>query len=104
MIPTIGRIVHYRMSKENAEAINRRRAHTRSHIDAHRSNANGVQVHVGNDVSEGDAFPLMITRVWGNQPDCYVNGQVMLDGNDLFWATSVKVGEGPGTYSWPTRA
>lgn len=34
-------------------------------------------------------------------PRNYVNGQVFLDGNDVYSATSVKVGTGPRTYSWP---
>lgn len=101
MSPTIGRIVHYRLSETDAEAINRRRDHARKHMEVHRANANGVQVHVGNRVEAGEAFPLVITQVWGGDPDSLVNGQVMLDGNDLFWATSVGVGEGPGTWSWP---
>jgi hypothetical protein len=103
MKPTIGRIVHYRLSAQDAEAINRRRNHAFNHRDAHHANANGVQLHQGNSVSEGDVYPMMITRVWGNEPTSYVNGQVMLDGNDLHWATSVQVGEGPRTFSWPKR-
>ncbi len=102
-IPSIGRIVHYRLSAKDAEAINRRRQHAREHLDEHRANSNGVQIHAGNSVNEGDQFPLIITRPWGDQPDSLVNGQVLLDGNDLFWATSVKVGDGPGTFSWPAR-
>ena len=104
MIPTIGRIVHYRLGAQDAEAINRRRSHARAHLNEHRDNSNGVQIHVGNDVKEGDAFPMIITRVWGDTPTSAVNGQVFLDGSDLFWGTSVCVGEGPRTFSWPTRA
>ncbi len=103
MIPTIGRIVHYRLRPSDAEQINRRREDARQHIDAHRENANGVQVHTGNDVQEGDVYPMVITQIWGDQPTSAVNGQVMLDGNDLFWATSTCCGEGPGTWSWPPR-
>ncbi len=69
----------------------------------HRENANGVQVHVGNPVREGDAYPMLITRVWGNEPESMVQGQVFLDGNDALWITSVAVGTGPRTYAWPTR-
>lgn len=105
--PAIGRIVHYRLSFDDAVAINRRREHARRHISEHAANANGVQVHVGNDVREGETYPMMITNVLGSphrqHPNSPINGQVMLDGNDLFWATSVWLGEGPGTFSWPQR-
>jgi hypothetical protein len=104
MIPTIGRIVHYRLTAQDVEAINRRRAHALAHMNEHRENANGVQIHVGNGTDEGDAYPMIITQVWGDQPDSVVNGQVFMDGNDLLWATSVGVGVGPGTWRWPTRS
>jgi hypothetical protein len=47
---------------------------------------------------------MIIVAVHGTTPDALVNGQVFLDGNDTFWATSVGVGEGHGTFSWPTRS
>lgn len=103
-VPTIGRIVHYRLSAQDAEAINRRRADAREHRDQHTGNATGVVIHVGNSVEEGETYPTMITRVWGSTPESAVNGQVMLDGNDLYWVTSVACGEGPGTFSWPVRS
>ena len=103
--PTIGRIVHYRLSAADAEAINRRREHAQAHLDEHRANSNGVQVHVGNRAAEGDVFPMVITRVWQpGESEGHVNGQVLLDGNDLLWVTSVNVGSGPRTFSWPERA
>ena len=100
-IPTIGRIVHYRLTAEDAEKINRRRTDAQANMDRHREHKTGAQVHVGNVVVEGHCFPMMIVQVWGNTEESAVNGQVMLDGNDLFWATSRCVGEGPGTFSWP---
>ncbi|MHB9075810.1 MAG: hypothetical protein ACYC6G_20095 [Desulfobaccales bacterium] len=103
-VPTIGRTVLFRLTKEQAKAINRRRFHAHAHLDEHIANSNGVQIHVGNEVKEGDAFPMVITRVWGDTPQCCVNGQVMLDGNDLFWVTSTQVGEGPNTFSWPQKS
>ena len=48
-------------------------------------------------------YPLVITRVWGDQEGSAVNGQVLLDGNDTFWATSRNEGEGPGFWSVPPR-
>jgi hypothetical protein len=98
-VPTIGRIVHYCLRLQDSVAINRRRSHAQAHMQEHRDNCNGVQIHVGNPVAEGQMFPMMITAINNGS----VNGQVLLDGNDLFWATSVKEGEGPGTYNWPVR-
>lgn len=98
-VPSIGRIVHYTPGKEDAEAINRRRFQVNEQV----ANFKGVQIHAGNEVKEGDVFPMMITRIWGDTPESCVNGQVFLDGNDLFWVTSAQVGEGPRTYCWPIR-
>lgn len=111
-IPTIGRIVQYRLSMDDADAINRRRTDGAS-IAARMKYGDdpqlkawpaGAQAHIGNGVKEGDTFPMLITRTWGSTPEAAVNGQVFLDGNDVLWATSVCVGEGPRTFSWPTRA
>ena len=104
MNPTIGRIVHFTLSANDADVINKRRRDAVQHLAEHRENSDGSVIHTGNSVSEGDVYPLIITRVWGNSPESYVNGQVLLDGNDTYWATSVAVGEGPHTFAWPTRA
>ena len=88
-IPSIGRIVCYRLSADDVAQINRRRP--------------TFQAYIGNSVAEGDTFPMLITRVWGSTAESAVNGQVFLDGTDVFWATSVVVGEGPRTFSWPSR-
>ena len=109
-IPTIGRIVHYRLSADDAAQINRRRTTGKSIADRMAYGTDplkawpaGAQAHIGNDVAEGDVFPMHIVKVWGPTATSAVNGQVMLDGTDTFWATSRTVGEGPGTFSWPTR-
>lgn len=107
MVPTIGRIVHYTLSTSDAEQINRRR--TNGHSIRERMEAEpkqwpaGAQAHIGNDAKEGQVFPMLITKVWGETPESSVNGQVYLDGNDVLWATSVSVGEGPHTFQWPAR-
>jgi len=96
---SIGRIVHYRLNADDADQINRRRI-------GRRPTANdvawpqGAVAHVGNMVHENDVFPMIITRVWDTD---HINGQVFLDGNDLYWATSRKFGDQPGTFCWPTR-
>lgn len=93
MFPTIGRIVHYRLTANDAETILARRAATRGQS-------------IGNTPHEGQVVPLIITAVW---PEEYagnarlghheegtkydgpegVNGQVLLDGNDSLWVTSI---------------
>ena len=98
--PSIGRIVHYALSEQDVVATNKRRDDSRRHLAEHRENSNGVQIHVGNPVAEGDVYPMLITRVWN---DTLVQGQVFLDGNDTLWATSVGEGIGPRTYAWPPR-
>lgn len=103
--PSIGRIVHYTLSEADAEAINRRRADAARSMADHRQTADGSQVHVGNQVREGEAYPMVITRVWGGTG---VNGQVLLDGNDTYWATSRAhddegAGYVGGTWHWPPR-
>lgn len=114
--PSIGRIVHYRLSADDAAQINRRR--TTGHSIAERMKIQisqvecvtpllgwptGAQAHIGNEAKEGDVFPMLIVKLWGDTATSCVNGQVFLDGNDVLWATSVAVGEGPRTFSWPVR-
>lgn len=112
--PTIGRIVHYTLTEQDAVAINQRRADavrpqlvpaedggtTQKRLAEQRL---GAVIHAGNQVAEGDVYPLVITRVWNETPGT-VNGQILLDGNDTYWATSRTPGEGPGFYAWPTRS
>jgi hypothetical protein len=105
-IPSLGRNVHYVLSATDVAQINRRRTNGSS-IAARMKEVPpawpaGAQAHIGNDVHEGDVYPMMVTRVWGPYADSLVNGQVFLDSNDVFWATSVKVGNSPGTFHWPT--
>lgn len=102
-IPTIGRVVHYRLSTQDIEQINRRRTNSKSIADRIPENRwpAGAQAHIGNEAKEGDVFPMLIVKCWGDTATSSVNGQVFLDGNDVFWATSRSVGNQPGTFSWP---
>ncbi|MDP9185616.1 MAG: hypothetical protein M3O29_08120 [Actinomycetota bacterium] len=104
--PSIGRIVHYKISEQDAVQINKRRA------DAKNLNAAGVtlasqglgpQIHIGNGVQAGDVYPAMIVRTWGGTRGSSVQLQVFLDGNDTFWATSVSEGDGERNWQWPPR-
>ena len=124
-IPSIGRIVHYRLSAQDVGEITRRRTTGKSiaerlkwgvvgrhndAIPAHSEDGSvrawpaGAQAHIGNEVHEGDVFPMLIVRIWGSAATSAVNGQVFLDGNDVYWATSRIVGDQPGTFSWPVRS
>lgn len=90
MTPSIGRTVRYMLSAQDAQEINRRRTtgaaiHDRMAVDKWPL---GAQAHVGNEVKAGDVFPMVIVRVWGDDPVSAVNGQVLLDGTDVYWATS----------------
>jgi hypothetical protein len=90
MIPTIGRIVHYTLTD-----------HDVAQIAARRTGAGDKSI--GNTVTAGDVFPLMITRVWGPTEESAVNGQVFLDGDDVLWVTSRQQGDGPSTWREPER-
>ena len=103
MLPTIGRIVLYTLSATDAEKINKRLKDAQLAMSQHRTASNGVMVHVGNSVEEGNQFPMIITKVWGSDESSAFNGQVMLDANHTFWASSTAIGDGPGRCAWPPR-
>jgi hypothetical protein len=104
MNPTIGRILHYRLTASDAQAINRRRTSGASIADRMKQDPPawpaGAQAHIGNTASEGDTVPLVVVRAWSSG----VNGQALLDGNDTLWVTSAEEGTEPGTWAWPPRA
>lgn len=106
MKPSIGRIVHYTISDHDAEMINRRRV-AKPHEPGWPA---GAVAHSGNSVRAGEIYPLIITRVWNEDPGT-INGQVLLDGNDSLWVTSVlpsgvegrPAAPSPCTYHRPRR-
>lgn len=93
MVPSIGRIVHYRLSASDVTEINRQRT---SEPGAGRG---------GNSPAEGHVYPAMIVRVWSETPaeDEHIQLQVFLDGNDAYWATSRHQGDGLGEWFAPPR-
>ena len=95
---TVGRIVMYNLTDEDAIEINRRRE---AYFGRDRNNwPEGAQAHQGNSENDGNTLPMMIVRVWN---DKMVNGQVFLDGNDTLWVTSVELGDSIGNWFWPQR-
>jgi hypothetical protein len=100
-VPTVGRIVLYKLTEYDASAVNKRVKDAMENMASYQARSNGTIVYVGNSVSAGDVYPMIVVRVW---TDDLVNGQVMLDGNYTLWVTSVHVGEDPGNFAWPVRA
>lgn len=77
MVPTIGRIVHVRLSADCAAII------------------------AGN-AHEGDLAPAIVTAVFS--PEC-VNVRILGDGPGCpHWSTSLLQGDAPGNWHWPDRA
>ena len=103
-VPTLGRIVLYKLSDRDAFAINQRRFDAHRHMEQHRETANGVMIHVGNQVASGQEVPAIIVAVHGDTPDSAVNLRCLLDGTDTFWATSRLRGTQGGMWSWPVIA
>ena len=87
--PTIGRIVLYILTALDAERILDQRARSEGRAQ-------------GNYVQAGQAYPMVIVRIWGDEPGSGVNGKVLLDGNDSLWVTSVHAdpAKAPGTFYW----
>ena len=104
----LGATVLYRLTDQDAEAVNARRADARAHAalapsglaSAGNYGRTGHVAHVGNDVRAGEQYPATVVRVWP-APAASVNLQVHLDGTDVLWSTSVTEGAGERQYSIP---
>lgn len=110
MVPSLCRMVLYRLSETDAQAINRRRTdgesiynRSRAAMQSNRTWPEGAQAHIGNHVAVGEPFPMMIVKVWTASDGGAVNGQVFLDGCDVYWAQGVGEGDQPGQWSVPPR-
>lgn len=88
LVPAVSDVVLYKLGKTDVEAINRERAQSPFLRGAH------------NRVDEGEVYPMIIVRVWGDTAESAVNGQVMLDGPDTYWATSRMQGRDPGQFTY----
>lgn len=105
--PTIGRIVHYSLSENDAESINKRRADTAKHLEAHREASTGVQVHVGFEVTAEDVFPAIV--VGTHEDSDNLDLRVLLNGTDILWSPDAPyspyaAAPEPGSWFWPPRA
>lgn len=100
IVPTVGRIVLFKLAQYQADEINRRRNAGHASLDYHRWKKNGTMVHLGNTVEAGDVFPAIVVAVWGDTPECAVNLKVFLDGSDDLWVSSTNVGDDEGKYHW----
>lgn len=93
-LPSVGRIVHYRLSGVDCDKIN----YNRTKLGRDR----------GNEVSPGDIYPAIVVRV-NDTATWSCNLQVLLDGPDTYWATSRESGPDGATGSlhgrwfWPPR-
>lgn len=96
--PSLGRVVLYKITRADAQSINARRED--AEMNRPGDKRSGVMVHVGNRAHHGDVYAADVVRVWNESS---VNLQVKLDGNDLFWVTSVAQGEDEGEWTWPPR-
>ena len=89
MTPSIGRIVHYRLSRSDCQEINRRRA---DYMDSWRKTVELGKLPVTPVISRMSAIRYPKGRSilrWSQAfSPATVNLQVHLDGNDTFWATS----------------
>lgn len=96
-VPAVGDVVLYTLTDLDAQRINGRRADATRNVTAA---TDGSQIYTGNRANAAEVYPMMITRVWGTTPQSAVNGQVLLDGNDVLWATSISAGDGEGHFAW----
>lgn len=103
MTATIGRMVHYTLSYQDAVEIDRRRTDGNSIRERIAADTwpIGAQAHIGNPAHASQVFPAIVVREW-DKPGL-VNLQVFLDGNDQFWATSREEApeSTPGSWHWP---
>ncbi|WP_416975669.1 hypothetical protein [Streptomyces sp. 4F14] len=95
-VPRTGDVVLYQLTDADAAGINRRRKDF--HENGSADSRTGFIGHFGNRVEEGAVFPALVVQVHA-EGTVTCNLQVLLDGNDAYWATSRAEGDGPGRWS-----
>jgi hypothetical protein len=95
-VPEAGDVVLYQLTAADVAHINRWR------LDFHRNGGAesrlGFIGHIGNSLQEGDVLPAVVARVHA-ESTITCNLQVLLDGNDTYWATSRAEGTDAGQWS-----
>lgn len=89
----LGRTVHYVLTGLDAQVINSKRINLNTASLVPQS----AQAHIGTEVKAGQECVMIVVAVLG---PAMVNGQVLLDGNDVLWVTSVSRNNkgAPGTW------
>jgi hypothetical protein len=77
-MPVISRTVPFLVDSYDGHAITQWRTDAKDNMPEHRSGADGTHLHVGHDVSAGQVFAMIVTRVSGPT----VNGRVIADISD----------------------
>ncbi|MFJ6841334.1 hypothetical protein ACIQRE_01545 [Streptomyces griseoluteus] len=90
MTPTVGRIVHYRMSDDDIARFRQELRHS-------------LRLEEHNAPEAGQPYAAVITSVTDHPDHPDVNLKVLLDGPFDFFAPSRVEGTEPGTWSWPER-
>jgi hypothetical protein len=114
--PTLGRIVHYKLTEAEAKATTKRREDFRAYMRKNPGSTwdgftlgpgdpgqTGHQAHWGSMVDEGDTFPAIVTYYDIQDNVVWINLQVFLDGNDSLYVIDPEFGDEPGQWSWPPR-
>lgn len=86
--PSLGCVVHYKLTEGDAQHITHQRLHTGGS---------------GNPVAAGQVCPAEVVATFPGNPDGICNLKVSLDGPDFYWATSRPEGDEAGTWAWPER-
>src|SRR5262252_7046691 len=87
----LGSIVYYRLSPDDIERI-------RSIDEQYRSI--GARIADLGHCAAGEVYPMIIVREFGNKPDSYVNGRVLLDGTMTLWVQHTHAGDAEGCFTW----
>jgi hypothetical protein len=107
----LGKIVIYKLTKEDADQVNRRRI-TREEIQKQIFLGHwqlGSQAHVGEGVLAGEELPMIVTKVVqtagvDGPGSTALSGQVFLNGNDTLYVTGRFEGDAHGTWSFFPRS
>jgi hypothetical protein len=92
--PSVGRIVHYRLTEMDTDHIEAKRAAARRRTKF----TDGWPK--ANDVQIDQCYAMVIVAVGSND---LINGKVLLDGEDEFWLNCPPEGDDAGCWHWPER-